>query len=351
MTTTETQTAEAAQEQMLSPEPIMNMMQGAQVTAILQAGVELGVFDRIAEGKNDASSIATAIGASERGTRILVDALAALGLVEQDGSGYRLSPPAATFLVSTEPAYLGAMVRIMAGEWSWIAYPRLAEAVRSGGTVLEENVETPEFSFWETFAASSTGVAGPAAHAVAEILAPWARERDPLEVLDIACGSGLFGLTLAGQQEHARLTLLDWPNVLAITRGTVEQRGLLERTDFIEGDVFEVPLGGPYDVILASHILHHFSEDRCLQLLRRLAEALKPDGKLAINEFTAAGERIADEPFPRLFSVIMLSFSHEGEAYPVSTYRRLLEKAGFAAPEVHQGRGMPSRFLIAEKAR
>ena len=350
MSTTATETTSPGPGAMLSPDPIMQMMQGSQTTAILQAAVELGVFDRIAEGRGDAASIATEIRASERGTRILVDALVALGLVEQDGPGYRLSPLADTFLVTSRPAYLGGMSRIMGSEWSWIAYPRLAEAVRNGGTVLEQNVETPQFSFWETFATSSTGVAAPASQALAEILAPWAADRKPLEVLDVACGSGLYGLTLAQRQEHARLTLLDWPNVLAITRGTVERLGLLDRTSFLEGDIFEVPLGGPYDLILASHIFHHFSEERCLELMRRLHGALNPGGKLAINDFSAAGDRIADEPFPSLFSVIMLAASHEGEAYPVSTYRRLLEQGGFAPPEVREGRGMPSRFLIAERA-
>jgi C-methyltransferase len=143
---------------------------------------------------------------------------------------------------------------------------------------------------------------------------------------------------------------LDWPNVLALARANVGQMGLDERTSFIEGDVFEVALGGPYDLILASHIFHHFSEQRCLELMGRLAGAVKPDGRLAINEFTAAGERPATEPFPFLFSVIMLAWTREGEAYPLETYERLLAQTGFAPPEVHESIGMPSRFLISGRS-
>ena len=39
----------------------------------------------------------------------------------------------------------------------------------------------------------------------------------------------------------------------------------------------------------------------------------------------------------------------EGEAYPVSTYRRLLDGAGFGTPEVHQSPGMTTRFVIADR--
>ena len=212
--------------------------------------------------------------------------------------------------------------------------------------MLEEDAETPQHSFWETFARSSTGIATPAAHALADLLEPWASSRDTLDVLDVACGSGLYSLTLAQRHKHARPTLLDWPNVLAITRGTVERMGPAERTSFIKGDVFEVPLGGPYDLVVASHIFHHFSEQRCVELMRRLASALKPDGRLAINEFVPGATPTA-EPFPRLFSVIMLIWTREGEAYSREAYERMLAEAGFGSPEVHEGRGMPSRFLVA----
>jgi C-methyltransferase len=324
----------------------MQMMQGLQATALLKAGVDLGVFDHIDAGKKDAASVAAAAGTDERGMRILLDALAALGLLEADGV-YALSPLADAFLVSSRPTYLGAFVNVISGDWAWAGYPRLAEAVRTGGTVLEEDADTPGLSFWETFARSSTGIAAPASQALAQVLEPWATSRDSLDVLDIACGSGLYSLTLARQHEHARLTLLDWPNVLAITRGTVEEMGLLERTSFIEGDVFDVPLGGPYDLIVASHIFHHFSKERCVALMRRLADALKPDGRLAINDFMTVDTTPQEEPFPRLFSVVMLVFTHEGEAYPLEAYEEMLREAGFNAPEVHEGHGMPSRFLIA----
>ena len=54
----------------LSPEPLLQMIQGLEVTAILQAGVQLRVFDHVADGKNQPRAIAAAIGADERGTRL-----------------------------------------------------------------------------------------------------------------------------------------------------------------------------------------------------------------------------------------------------------------------------------------
>jgi ubiquinone/menaquinone biosynthesis C-methylase UbiE len=331
-----------------TPEPLMNMLQGLQVAGILKGAIELGVFDAIAAGHADAASIATAASADERATRILLDALAALGVLTAGGQ-YGLSPVAETFLVRSRPAYIGGATDIFTGTWAWENFGRLAEIVRNGGTIMQEDAETPGHVFWTTFASSSTGIATPSGQGLADALKPWTREKDELALLDVACGSGLYGLAIAHSHPDARLTLLDWGNVLETARDNVARFGLDERTNYIDGDAFETDLEGPYDLIIASHFFHHFSEERCRQALERFASALKPGGRIAINEFTAAAENPADDPFPALFSVVMLAWTHEGAAYPLSDYQRWLADAGFATPEIHDGRGMPSRFIIAER--
>jgi len=225
----------------------------------------------------------------------------------------------------------------------------LAQVVRRGGTTLDQHAETPEHAFWETFAPSSVGMAAPAGQALAELLRQWGAQRESLEILDVACGSGLLSLTLAAQHPTARATLLDWANVLKLAESNIDRLGLRERTGVIEGDVFTVPLRGPYDVIIASHIFHHFSEQRCLELMRRLSEALKPNGLLVVQDFISGADPV-ETPFPYLFSVRMLGWTREGEAHSLDTYRRLLDDAGFAPPALHVGQGMPSSFLISERA-
>jgi cyclopropane fatty-acyl-phospholipid synthase-like methyltransferase len=330
----------------VSPEPLMQMVNGLQLTAILQAGLQLGVFDQIAAGKDRADTIAAAIDADERGTRILLDALAALELLDRDGDTYRLSPVADAFLISGRPTYLGGAVDIFAPPWAWSSHQRLAEVVRHGGTILDEHAETPGHAFWETFAPSSVSLAAPAGQMIVELVGEWSGQREELKILDVACGSGLVSLPLAAQQPRAHATLLDWANVLELTKDNVGRLGLHERTSLIEGDMFQVPLGGPYDLIIASHVFHHFSEQRCRELMQRLASVLKADGRLVIHDFVA-GPQPAQAPFPYLFSVRMLTWTREGQAYSLDTYRRLLQEAGFAEPEVHASQALPSQVLIA----
>jgi 2-polyprenyl-3-methyl-5-hydroxy-6-metoxy-1,4-benzoquinol methylase len=333
-----------------SAEPIMQLMQAYIATGILRAGVELGVFDHLAGGPRSAAAVAHGIGADERGTRILLDALTGLGLVEGDAAGYRLTPLAESFLVRGGSAYLGDLTRVFSGDHIQERLMRLGEAVRRGGAITEDHAETPEHPWWEEFAASTTGFSAAPSAAITELLGPWAATQDQLDVLDVACGSGVYGHSLALRHPRARLWSLDWPNVLATTRRNAEALGLTDRAAYIDGDMFEAPLGGPYDVVVMSHVLHHFSEERCVALLRRLAEVTRPGGRLAVHEFVSTGDDPARDLPARMFSVIMLVWSRQGEAPTLAALERMLTAAGFTSPSVHAVPGLPTSIVVAERS-
>ena len=331
-----------------SPDALMQLMQGYQATAILRTAVELGVFDRLADGAATAEAVAASAGADARGIRILLDALVGLGLLAGAGDGaYGLSPLSATFLVSGGPAYLGSLTRVFAADHLWERFRNLSEAVRRGGAVTEDHAETPMHPWWEEFAASIGGLAAGAAPGLAAAVAPWASGRERLDVLDVACGNGMYGYTVALQQPQARVWSLDWPNVLGATRRLADRLGVADRAEYIEGDMFEVALGGPYDLVVMSHVLHHFDEGRCVELLRRAAAATRDDGRIVIQDFVATGDEHGRDVAAGLFSVIMLVWTRQGEAHPLARLERMLAAAGYGPPEVHPLPQLPTTVLVA----
>lgn len=337
--------ATVVEQEVVSPQAIFEALQAFQVTAVLGSAIRLNVFDAIAAGHKSIDELAVAIGADQRGLAILMDALAAIGFVIAGEDGYGLTPVTAQFLVHDGGAYLGGIADVFFSDWQWAGHLALADAVRHGGvTSDEQNVERAQHPFWEVFVDGWTGASFPSAQAVAGILG--AAAAGPLEILDVACGSGIYGATIAGNDPGSRVTFLDWPNVLRSTRGYAERFGVAERAAYLGDDMFQTPLGGPYDVAVASHVFHHFEPERCVALLRKIAAALSPSGRLAIHDFVQTSTS-AQEPAAALFSVIMLVRTTRGRVYAYSDYQDMLAQAGFATPELHDIPGLPTRVLVA----
>lgn len=327
---------------------VMDMMQAYKKTSLLRTGIELGVFDALADGPITGDEVATRVGAHPRGTRILLDALAAIGLVEVVAGHYELPQGVADSLVSSKPGYVGGMIRVMASDQEWDGLRDLTAAVRAGGTVAEVHAETPEYTYWEDFATYATHVAEPTADVLSATIAPWAAGRESLDILDVACGHGVYGYTVARDNPAARVWSLDWPNVLAVTEGHARRFGVRDRAEYIPGDMFSTPLGGPYDMVLLTNVTHHFSEEKVTELIGRLSTAIKPGGRLVIVGFTVTDAPPIEDPAPHLFSVLMLVWTHEGESHSVAAYNRALGVNGFTEATVVPT-DLPFYVLVADK--
>src|SRR4029450_6421719 len=70
-----------------SPERLMQLMWGYAPPLILEAALKIGVFDRLDRQPATAAQLAADAGATERGMRILTDALVALGFAARDAEG------------------------------------------------------------------------------------------------------------------------------------------------------------------------------------------------------------------------------------------------------------------------
>src|SRR5215472_6666623 len=91
--------------EMSSPNPvaIFNAARAYQDSFVVKAGVDLDVFTAIAKGNQNVREIAKATQSSERGIRVLCDALTVLEFLTKSADRYSLSLDSATFLDSRSP--------------------------------------------------------------------------------------------------------------------------------------------------------------------------------------------------------------------------------------------------------
>jgi ubiquinone/menaquinone biosynthesis C-methylase UbiE len=328
---------------------LLEMAQAVRRAGVLCAGLDLAVFDSMTGGPAHPDKVAERLDIPPRGARVLLRALAAIKLLDTDGERFWLAPGTERVLVRSSPDFFGDTLRLAVSKYEWEALGRLSEAVRHGGTVLPTNAETPGYGFWEDLARNPTPHTPMVAELLCGALAPWARGQENLSVLDVACGHGLYGYTLAKRFPQVRVRSVDWANVLHLSREHADRMGVLDRVELTPGDMFELPLGGPYDLTLITNVLHHFSVERVEVMLRRLASVTRPGGRIGVVAVTADGQAPASDPVPHLFAALMLAWTHEGESHSLESYRELLTATGFEEPELHQLNGVPLRLLVAKR--
>ncbi len=329
----------------LNPEKLLQMGMSFTSSRVLAAGVQLHVFSHIAAGQRTPSAIARAAGASERGMGMLLDALTALELLTKSGGTYQLTPAAARYLVRDSPDYFGAMLE---NDSLWEAWGKLTEAVRTGQPPrrLEQQAQAEEF--FPVLIRSLHVLNREPARRAAQALGMGTTRRG-VQALDVACGSGVWGIAIAEADPTARLTLQDFPGVLDHTRQYLRKHGILDRCDFLPGDLKQVSFGeARYDLALLGNIVHSEGERSSRDLFRRLHRALKSGGQLAIVDMIPNEERTGP-PYPILFALTMLVNTETGGTYTLTEYTAWLTEAGFVRVETADI-GSHSPLIIARKS-
>jgi hypothetical protein len=121
----------------VTPDSIFQIASGFMAAKHLFVANEVGLFEHLAAGAATLNDLAQRLGLPRRTTRMVADAMVALGLVQRAGEHYQNAPVAATFLSGRTPTDVGPILR----QFNRLSYPRwahLEEAVRTGKAVFGE---------------------------------------------------------------------------------------------------------------------------------------------------------------------------------------------------------------------
>jgi ubiquinone/menaquinone biosynthesis C-methylase UbiE len=330
--------------QELSPRPLMRILGDFANSQILDAALEYDFFTLIHKGFCSADEVARQAGTDARATRIVLDSLPALSLIEKRDGKYSLTPTAEVFLVKGKPSYVGDFRHVALALWDGMAH--LKESLKTGKPLSRMDTGT-ELEVWEKLVLGIIVIAEPAAKALCDIL-KIGTERRGIRVLDVAGGSSIFGMTILTRDPTAQVTQLDWPNVNAVAKKLNRERGLDGKIRFIDGEHHTATIErNHYDLVLASNFCRFESPQGNQALFAKAYSALKPGGIFLVNDFVPNEER-TEPTFALRFSVYTLTHTPEGECWTLSQYSDWLKKAGFKTIETHDDipKTLPGTTLI-----
>jgi precorrin-6B methylase 2 len=322
-------------------------------TFMVHAAARVGLFDAVEKQPRDLADLARHTQTSERGMSRLANGLVGLGLLSRDANGrYGLTPESATYLVSSRPEtnwsglFKAIDVEILA------AWQHLAESVRTGKPPSSQAHNREENS-GDFFAESVEGIL-PMSWSAAEALAQHLSENlgprtqdKTFTALDVAAGSGAWGVPLALHMPKLRVTAVDWPPVLEVTRRTATRHAVVDRFTFTPGNIDEVDFGTGYQFAVLGHIVHAVGEARSRALMKKTFAALVPGGTIVVPEFIMNEDRSG--PMTSVyFSMSMLVQSDDGAAFSLRELCEWLREAGFTDMRLLEAPA-PSPLILATK--
>jgi len=313
---------------------------------IISAAVSNKVFDALESGAKTVEQVSKETGASVRGLRAVMDALVGLDLLKKDPKRkYSLTPESEAFLISNKPGTLAGFFQTilprLASKWLHIT-----EVARTGRPVAAVNEETEGTEFFSQLVENIIPMSYGGAQKLADHLKV-SKTKDELRVLDLAAGSGIWGIALAEKSPRVRVAAVDWAGMIPTTKQITRKFGVSDRFEFIGGDLLEANFGNGYDIATLGHILHSEGEQRSRQLLKKTFRALKPGGTIAIAEWLV-NDRRTEPTHSLMFAVQMLVNTERGDTFSFNEIKSWLEEAGFKQVRKLEAPG-PSPLILATK--
>ena len=318
-------------------------------TCTVFAAVRLGLTQTLAlkEGGATAKELAEELSCSQRGMDALLDGLVSIELLVKEDGRYSLHPEAKPLLT---PGHFLDRTHFLLHMSDLIAqWDRLDDVVRNGcpANWTPGDADRPPKDRSHYYLAM-IDVARPQVKGLAARLGLQSGQ----SVLDLGGGHGLYAYTFADETDGLTATVYDLPGSRPFFDEEGRQHAAAGNVGFRAGDMTQevLDLGGPYDVVWLSQVLHVQSPEVCASVLTAATNALNPGGVLWIQEFILEDNR-TEPRWPALFNINMLLQNRAGQSYSKSELRAMMETAGLCNVtfEGETCSGTPSSLMRGEK--
>jgi ubiquinone/menaquinone biosynthesis C-methylase UbiE len=279
---------------------------------LIRSARQTGIFAELREGQRTLKQLCESRSLKSDPTKLLLDALVAIGIVEKYGDDYALSR--AAHLLCQYDDDLGD------GRWQ-----RLPDAVLGKTSRLDNDDQQ-----YLNHSAATQWIHTPAAMQAAEILNIGGDgEPQGIAILDLGCGSAVWSCAMAHRDQRAKITAVDHADALVAARSTADSIELNDRLETIAASPESAQLpDDAFDLVLLAQRLSCRGDTEALELVRKAVAACDSGGRVVvIDVFRGPGK-------PNLVeSIEALTLDLETEAGQIQSLeqtQRLLGEAGLA---------------------
>jgi acetylserotonin N-methyltransferase len=313
------------------PAPILDLLEAFRRSKTMFAAVSLGVFDALAAGPKTLAALAAELKANPDALERLLGACVSVELLRYQNGNYENSPAAAAYLCHKSPRRLTGYINY-SNSVMWKLWERLEDAVREGTHRWQQvyGWDGPIFShFFRDEASKREFLMG--MHGFGLISSPHVVSAFELgrfrSLVDLGGATGHLAVAACQRYPQMEAAVFDLPEAIPLAREIVGETNVAARIKFVAGDFFVDPLPTA-DLYAVGRILHDWSEEKILKLLRRIYDRLPAGGALLIAEKLLFDDQTGPR-WAQMQNLNMLTCT-EGKERTLPQYEALLHQVGFA---------------------
>jgi DNA-binding Lrp family transcriptional regulator len=350
-TQTEAAVSKASMEPIQALNRLLDIITGYCAAQAFLSACKLNIFEELSQGPTSAEDLARRVNIHPVGCRRLLAALAKLGLVERDGEFFRNSE-LGHFCTSKSAVNLEAISGF--GEPFYHMFEYLPDALREYSPRWQQALGTSHEDVFgalyedparlQRFAQFMNAMSVPQGQEIAKHFdfAPHTC------IMDVAGGPGGQAIQIGLRHTHLGGIIIDMAPVCEIAKEQIQRNGLSGRFTAVPADLFEGPYPQGADVIVLGHILHDWSDNNCLKILRNCSAALPSRGVLLISE-TVLNPDFSNSTFGLMKDLTMMVACESGARERTEAeYRSLLGETGFEFAETIR-LDAPRDLIVAHK--
>jgi hypothetical protein len=307
---------------------LRRLLNGYQATQVIHVAAVLGIADHLSSLPVAVEPLAVAVDADPEALHRLLRAAAALGIFqEHDDRTFSLAPMGAWLRSDAEPS-MRPWAMFLAESTRWQTWGYLLKSVRTGENAFralhgmdswEYRRRHPEQA--ALFQAAMTANSQRIDRAVVAACDLSGHHH----LGDIGGGQGSLLAEFLQEQPHLSGTLFDQPHVVEVAQPVLTNAGVIDRCRLVGGDFLnEVPAG--CDALVLKFILHDWSDDAAVAILRSCRRAIAPGARLFVVEY------ILEPPNQGLhgkMSDLNMLLGPGGRERTAGEYQLLLQEGGF----------------------
>jgi acetylserotonin N-methyltransferase len=321
---------------------------------VVNVNAEVGTFKALGDAALTVEELATTLGVDARALAMNLAALCSMGLVEKRLGKWRATHLARTWLHPDAQGYWGHFTQRI--DFNEPVRTRLLEALRTGKR--PEPIDAPgditsRPAEWERGTMSQEAAHDIAVfmhtHSQAPALGAAAQSvfGELTSLMDVGCGSGVYGIEIARAHPGLKVVLMDLQEMAIEAQKFVDRATVAEQVTTAGVNMFTEEWPRGQDGHFFSNVFHDWSDETCRLLAKRSFEALPSGGRIFLNEILMDDDGTG--PFPAAaFSLLML-LGTLGKQYSLAEFRDILGSAGFVDVEAVRTGGGYYSLVIARK--